>query len=57
MRLPLHRDEIAEYLGLTLETVSRCFTRLRNDGLIRMLKSDLVSVVHRPGLQALAQGV
>ncbi len=32
--LPLTRAEIAEYLGLTIETVSRQMTRLRGDGVI-----------------------
>jgi len=34
MALPLTRGEIADYLGLTIETVSRHMTRLRADGLI-----------------------
>jgi len=34
--LPLTRDTIATYLGLTLETVSRQMTALRRDGLIRL---------------------
>jgi CRP/FNR family transcriptional regulator, anaerobic regulatory protein len=54
LAIPLHRDEIAEYLGLTIETVSRCFTQLRNDGLIRLVKADLVSILDRNGLEALA---
>lgn len=32
--LPLSRGEIADFLGLTIETVSRQFTRLRADGVI-----------------------
>jgi CRP/FNR family transcriptional regulator len=32
--LPLRRVDIADYLGLTIETVSRQITRLRADGLI-----------------------
>jgi CRP/FNR family transcriptional regulator len=32
--LPLTRAEIAEYLGLTIETVSRQMTKLRGDGVI-----------------------
>ncbi len=34
--LPLTRAEIADILGLTIETVSRQITKLRNDGLIAM---------------------
>jgi CRP/FNR family transcriptional regulator, anaerobic regulatory protein len=55
--IPLHRDEIADYLGLTIETVSRSFTQLRADGLIRLEKAQVVWVVDRPGLEALAGGV
>lgn len=32
--IPLTREAIAEYLGLTIETVSRQFTALRKDGII-----------------------
>jgi CRP/FNR family transcriptional regulator len=34
--LPLSRSEIADFLGLTIETVSRQLTRLRGDGVIRI---------------------
>ena len=37
-RLPMTRVDIADYLGLTIETVSRTLTRLRAEGLI-----DIVS--------------
>jgi CRP/FNR family transcriptional regulator len=32
--LPMTREAIADYLGLTIETVSRQFTALRKDGII-----------------------
>lgn len=34
IQLPMSREEIGNYLGLKLETVSRMFSKLRDDGLI-----------------------
>ncbi len=34
--LPLTRADIADYLGLTIETVSRQMTKLRKEGIIRI---------------------
>lgn len=36
IELPMSRTDIADYLGLTIETVSRTLSQLRSDGLIRM---------------------
>ena len=47
VRLPMKRAEIADYLGLTIETVSRVLTRMKLQGLISTPSpSDLV--VERP---------
>jgi CRP/FNR family transcriptional regulator len=35
-RLPMSRNEIANYLGLAIETVSRLFTRFQKSGLIQV---------------------
>ena len=56
VRLPMKRGEIADYLGLTIETVSRVLTRMKAKGIISMpSQSDLI--VQRPDLlRAHAQG-
>ena len=36
LNLPMTREEIGGFLGMTLETVSRCFSRLHGDGLLRV---------------------
>ncbi len=54
VELPMSRTDIADYLGLTIETVSRSFTKLRSRGLIRLTGAHCVEVVDRRALAALA---
>lgn len=54
LSLPMSRTDIADYLGLTIETVSRSFTKLRNTGLIRLPEPHLVELVDKRALQAVA---
>jgi CRP/FNR family transcriptional regulator len=35
------RQDIAEFLGLTIETVSRTFTRFERDGMIEILTGSV----------------
>ncbi len=42
--LPLKREEIADYLGLTIETVSRNITRLKHKGLIELKSAREICV-------------
>lgn len=47
VRLPMKRGESADYLGLTIETVSRVLTRMKAKGLISM-PSQKELIVERP---------
>jgi CRP/FNR family transcriptional regulator, anaerobic regulatory protein len=51
--LPLTRAEIAELTGLTLETVSRQFSRFQREGVITLGSSRLLAQVDLERLQAL----
>ena len=50
--LPLTRADMADYLGLTIETVSRQLTKLKTSHVIRLGSNRLVEV---PDLQRLAR--
>jgi CRP/FNR family transcriptional regulator len=39
------RSDVADYLGLTVETVSRVFTQFRSQHLIRLVEGKQVHVV------------
>lgn len=52
--LPLNRSDIGDYIGLTLETVSRQISRLRKDGIIQMSGSKHVQFVDTERLKARA---
>lgn len=42
--LPLTREEMADYLGLTLETVSRQISALKKDGVIQLQSKRLIGI-------------
>ncbi|ALN74775.1 hypothetical protein M673_18805 (plasmid) [Aureimonas sp. AU20] len=52
--LPMTRGDIADYLGLTIETVSRSFTKLRNRGLIAMPSPQSIEIPDSKALAAVA---
>ena len=52
--LPMGRGDIADHLGLTMETVSRTFTKLRQQGLIALPHLNVVEILDFTGLQRLA---
>ncbi len=44
IEIPMTRSDIADHLGLTIETVSRVIGRLKRDGKIALLSTNRVSV-------------
>ena len=55
--LPMGRADIADYLGLTTETVSRTFTQLRSLGVIALQENNRVDMADRTALYEIAEGV
>jgi len=54
--LPMSRAEIADYLSLTTETVSRAFSVLRAEGIVRLPKPHEVVICDIAGLAEIAGG-
>ena len=51
--LPMSRQDIADYLGLTIETVSRTLTQLEGKAAIELPSSRRVRLCNRAALQRL----
>ena len=56
VRLPMSRQDIADYLGLTIETVSRTLTQLENASVIALPRSKRIVLLNRPALKRLVEG-
>ncbi len=54
--LPMTRTDIADYLGLTMETVSRVFTVLKGSGCIAANGSGRIQILDADALAELADG-
>jgi CRP/FNR family transcriptional regulator, anaerobic regulatory protein len=54
LHLPMTRGDIADYLGLTIETVSRMFTKLKGAKVIRLPSAQEVEIADLPKLKGLA---
>lgn len=52
--LPLDRQQMGDVLGLTIETVSRQLTKLKNSGMIELPDRRTVEIMDRERLQDLA---
>jgi CRP-like cAMP-binding protein len=53
VELPMSRQDIADYLGLTIETVSRTLTQLENSGVIAVPTSRRIVLRSRGALNRL----
>jgi len=53
--LPMSRIDIGDYLGLTIETVSRVFTRLKEKGIIRLPSLRSVEILKRETLLSMGE--
>ncbi len=56
IRLPMSRGDIGDFLGLTVETVSRTVTKLKADGLIALHEGNVVELRDYDGLLEIAEG-
>lgn len=56
VQVPMTRGDIADYLGLTIETVSRTLSRLKQDGVIALPAPTHIEIRDRDGLEDLAAG-
>jgi CRP/FNR family transcriptional regulator, anaerobic regulatory protein len=54
--VPMTRSDIADYLGLTIETVSRTLSKLRQQGVIALLTATRIAIRDRDRLEDLAAG-
>ena len=52
--LPMTRTDIGDYLGLTIETVSRSLSKLKRDRVVRFLTAQELQIVDAKRLAALA---
>jgi CRP/FNR family transcriptional regulator, anaerobic regulatory protein len=55
--LSMTRGDIADYLGLTIETISRTLTRLRSERLIALISQNELLICNRHELERLAGGL
>lgn len=53
--LPMSRQDIADYLGMSLETASRGFSKLKNDGLIKIESNYQITILERDELVGYAE--
>jgi CRP/FNR family transcriptional regulator, anaerobic regulatory protein len=54
--IPIRRRDMAEYLGMQPETVSRCFKILADKQVIRVTDLSIIQILNAPALRQIANG-
>ena len=54
--IPIRRRDLAEYLGMQPETVSRCFKQIEKKGIIKVTDLSVIKILDVPALRQLANG-
>ena len=57
VRLPMSRSDVADYLGLTKETVSRVISALKRDRVIRLDALDTIQLLDSERLEQFAEAI
>ncbi|MFZ5609526.1 MAG: Crp/Fnr family transcriptional regulator [Pseudomonadota bacterium] len=55
LKLPMGRADMADYLGVTVETISRCLAAMAEEGLITLLSPRRISLNAMERLRAIAE--
>jgi CRP/FNR family nitrogen fixation transcriptional regulator len=55
VELPMSRADIADYLGLTIETVSRLISKLRAQRIITLRKAQEIVLLRRDLLEEMSE--
>lgn len=55
LHLPMGRGDIADYLGLTIETVSRTISRLRKAGIVELQQTNRIALIDPKQLREWAE--
>ena len=53
--LPMSRNDIADYLGLTIETVCRTLSAFKRGGVIAIPNPHRIELLDRDGLEAVGE--
>jgi CRP/FNR family transcriptional regulator, nitrogen fixation regulation protein len=55
VELPMSRTDIGDYLGLTIETVSRVFSKLKSKGIIKLINMRSIEICRWDALLAMSE--